>query len=144
MTEHDSELNTEIAKFLAVDAFLEAAAAGDEIGAAKALRQIASLGDALERMALEVLADRFEGVPNPYYPWALKFHRPQQKGAPPKDLLRTELRDFKIAFLVKDALAKPNMNLEAAMFDVSKQFGLSKATVKKAYYEVINKGSLSK
>jgi hypothetical protein len=55
MTEHDSELKTEIAKAVAVDAFLEAVGAGDEIGAATALRQIASLTDALQSMALEVL-----------------------------------------------------------------------------------------
>ena len=144
MSEHDSELNTEIAKAMAVDDLLEAVAAGDEIGAAKALRQMASLGSVFERMALEVLSERFEGVPDPDNPWALKFHRPKQKGAPAKGRFRTEFRDFKIAVSVKNASAKPNMNLEAASFDVGKQFGLSKATVKKAYYEVINKGSLSK
>jgi hypothetical protein len=121
MTEHDSELKTELAQAFAVDAFLEAVGTGDEIEVAKALRQIASLTDALQRMALEVLADRFEGVQDPYYPWALKFHRPKQSGAPPKNPLRTALLEFATVSLVKKLKANSKLKLAAAFYDVSKQ-----------------------
>jgi len=144
MTEHDNEYDPEpdSPEFLAVEAFLEALAIGEESAAAKALRKLASLGGALQGAALETLAERFEGDSDPYYPWVLRLQR-TKKGAPPGDHLRAEARQFTIAMCVKEALAKPNTNLEAAFYDVHKQIGVSKSTVKNAYY-AMKKSSSSK
>ncbi len=54
--------------------------------------------------------------------------------------LRAGARQFAIARLVNEALAKPNMNKKAAVAQVSKQLKLSKATVNNAYYAERKKG----
>jgi len=143
MTEHDDEYDDpepDHPAFLAINAFLEALSTGNESAAAKALRRLVLLGGALEREVLETLAERFEGQHDPFYPWQLQFRRPGRKGAPPADRLRAGARQFAIARLVNEALAKPNMNKKAAVAQVSKQLKLSKATVNNAYYAERKKG----
>src|SRR5207244_9654112 len=118
----------------AVDAFLTALARGDESAAAQALRTLVSLGWALDGIALEILAERFEGRPDPLYPWQLEFGRPGRRGRPPADQLRAGARQFMIALAVSEALAKPNMNFKAAVGEVTQRTGFSKAKVENAYY----------
>jgi len=137
MTEYDDEDDYEPdpPECQAVDAFLTALARGDESAAAQALRTLVSLGGALDGIALEILAERFEGHPDPLYPWQLEFGRPGQKGRPPADQLRASARQCGLAWAVKSALeSKPNMNVKAAAFQVSKKTGIGESTLKNAYY----------
>jgi len=94
-------------------------------------------------VALETLAERFEGHPDPFYPWRLRFHLPR-KGAPPTNILLSAARQFAMALRVGEALAKPNMNLTAAVYQISKQTGISESTLKNAYYAGKKKRRLSK
>jgi len=138
MTEHDDEYDNpdpDPPECQAEDAFLRALATGNEAAAAGALRKLASLGGALEGITLEILAARFEGHPEPLYPWQLEFGRPGRKGRPPADQLRAGARQCGLAWAVKSALeSKPNMNVEAAAFQVSKKTRIGESTLKNAYY----------
>ncbi len=113
--------------------FLRALGEGNASAAAKALRTLISLEGELRGMALEILAERFEGHPDWFYPWRLQFKLPR-RGAPPKAVLPAAARESAIKMKVKEALAKPNMNLKAAVAEVSKQTGFSEAKVYKSYY----------
>jgi transposase-like protein len=84
------------------------------------------------------LAERFEGHPDSFYPWRLRFQL-SRKGRPPTDRLRAAADQLAIVRLVNKALAQPHKNLKAAVGEVSKQIGLSEATVRNAYYAEMKK-----
>ncbi len=137
MTEDDDEQDEQILEpdGPEVDAendFFQALRVGDESAAAKALRTLISLDGELRGGALQALAQCFEGDCDPFCPWRLRFQLPR-RGAPPKDVLLEAVRKGGIASSVEKALTKPNMNIKAAVAEVSKRTGLSWATVYKAY-----------
>jgi hypothetical protein len=116
--------------------FEKALSDGDTSATARALRTMISLGCGLAGAALETLAERFEGRPDPDFPKDLLFGR-REKGRPRRRIFYDAGHQRSRRSMASDVVAelrKPNMNVKAAIATVSKRTGWSEGTVKAAYY----------
>jgi hypothetical protein len=108
------------------NAFLEALARGDAPAVARGLRKMKQL----DGVALEILADHFEGKPTPelIYPFILKFVR-RRRGKPVDAW--SHAKPLARALAVNCAL-KTNRKKEAAVAEEMEKTGLSRSTIFKA------------